>query len=449
MFERNLHKLMVPVNQIKIGMFVSELDRPWLDSPFLLQGFEITSMEDIRSLQECCEYVYVDVKKSRSIHKPNQPQPKQPPRNSSEKPRSKLLSLFKKQKAVQQQPNSHTNYEDRVSVVEELDRAGKAYTNTKTVVNDILTSFRLGRDIDIQQAQEVVNECVDSILNNKDSLLWFTLIKNKDEYTSEHCLNVAILSIAFGRHLGFSEYDLKNLGLCGLLHDVGKIKVPLEILNKEDVFTREEFEIMKKHALYGRDFLMSQAGVYPGAIDVAYAHHEKIDGSGYPRGLEGRQIPHFAKLVAITDAYDAITSDRAYQNSRSTLEAQKILFDAAGSHFDVELTQSFIQWLGIYPPGSIVEMTNGEVGIVLSVNPKFKLKPKVIMLLDEHKETQNQRVADLSKIDLDRSGNSYMIKTSHPNNSFGIDIVEYQKRGLIIDNADEGQEAGLAKKACG
>lgn len=440
MFERNLHKVELPVNRLKIGMFVAELDRPWLDSPFLLQGFEITNEEDIRSIQNLCDYVYVDVKKSRSMHHRTQL-----PKTNPQKRQSKLASLFKKRNADNHHSTSAGNYKDKVSVVEELDRAGKAYNNTKAVVNDILASLLLGRDIKIQQVREVVNECVDSILNNKDSLLWFTLIKNKDKYISEHCLNVAILSIAFGRHLGLPEQDLKNLGLCALLHDIGKIKVPSEILNKEDFFTQEEFEIIKKHALYGRDFLMSQSGIYPGAIDVAYAHHEKVDGTGYPRGLKGSQIPHFAKIVAITDAYDAITSDRVYQNSRSTLEAQKILLDASGSHFDVELTQRFTQWLAIYPPGTIIEMSNGEVGIVLSVNPKFKLKPKVILLLDEHKETQEQRIADLSKMDLDRNGQTYMIKTSHPNNSFGIDIVAYQKRGLI----DKKQGAGPIKKACG
>jgi len=428
MFERNLHTICIPVQQITIGMYVSNLDRPWLGSPFAFQGFEITSAEDVKLLAETCEYIYVDIKKSR--HNQSQLDWHVDQNNKTRN------NLFKRPiKRSYESPvikyREDQVYVNKYSVEEELEHAGKAYQNTKNTVNQILESFKSGRDINISQAREVINECVDSIFNNKDSLLWFTLIKNRDLYTSEHCLNVAVLSIAFGRHLGHSEQTLKTIGLCGLLHDVGKIKIPLEILNKEGVFTQEEYEIMKQHPVFGRDELVKQGGMIAEAIDTAYCHHEKIDGSGYPEGLSGSQIPYYAKLVAITDAYDAITSDRVYQNVRTTLQAQKILYEAAGSHFDKELVKSFIQWLGIYPPGSIVEMSNGEAGIVLSVNPKIKLKPRVLLLVDQEKRSQPQRIVDLSKIDLDSHGKEYSIKTSHPNNTFGIDLLAFQQEGLI------------------
>lgn len=438
MFERNLHKIQVPVQQVTIGMFVSDLDRPWLDTPFPVQGFEITSPEDIQLISDICEFVFIDVKKS----KLNQHRKNHQTIPISGKRKNIFKRFFSRPDSNSLTGSNHSlHYEDKYSVEEELENAGKAYRNTKQTVNEILASFKVGRDIDINQAREVVNECVESIFNNKDSLLWFTLIKNRDLYTSEHCLNVAILSIAFGRHLGHSEETLRVIGLCGLLHDIGKVKIPLEVLNKEGTFTQEEFEIMKQHPGHGRDYLMKQDGIIPEAIDVTYGHHEKIDGSGYPLGLKGSQIPYFAKLVAITDAYDAITSDRSYQNARSTLQAQKILYEAAGSHFDEDLIKGFIQWLGIYPPGSIVEMSNGQAGIVLSVNPKAKLKPRVVLLTDEAKKPQPQRIVDLSKIDLDRQGNEYKIKTSHPNNTFGIDLKEYQQKGLLIRNIEQQEKA--------
>jgi HD-GYP domain-containing protein (c-di-GMP phosphodiesterase class II) len=428
MFERNLHTIRVPVQQVTIGMYVSDLDRPWLGTPFLLQGFEITSSEDIQLISETCEYIYIDVKRSR--HHQSQLD------RHIAAPRSTANNLFRHAiKRTYESPvvkyRESQVYENKYSVEEELENAGKAYQNTKKTVNQILESFKSGREIDMSQAREVINECVDSIFNNKDSLLWFTLIKNRDLYTSEHCLNVAILSIAFGRYLGHSEQTLKTIGLCGLLHDVGKIKIPLEVLNKEGSFTQEEFEIMKQHPILGRDYLVKQGHIIAEAIDTAYCHHEKIDGSGYPEGLKGPQIPYYAKLVAITDAYDAITSDRVYQHVRTTLQAQKILYEAAGSHFDETLVKAFIQWLGIYPPGSIVEMTNGEAGIVLSVNPKIKLKPRVLLLVDEEKRSQPQRIVDLYKTALDRHGKEYSIKTSHANNTFGIDLMAFQNKGLI------------------
>ncbi len=440
MFERNLHKIRVPVHQITIGMYVCDLDRPWLDTPFPVQGFEVTSPEDIQLISDICEYIYIDVKKSKlNQHIPEtQPVQTQATRNGLFKRLFRRPNESSTAKDGEQQP-----YKDKHSVEEELENAGNAYRNTKDTVNEILENFKLGRDININQARRVVNECVESIFNNKDSLLWFTLIKNRDLYTSEHCLNVAILSIAFGRHLGHSEKTLKTIGLCGLLHDVGKVKIPLEVLNKEGTFTQEEFEIMKQHPVHGRDYLEKQSDIIPEAIDVTYGHHEKIDGSGYPQGLRGSQIPYFAKLVAITDAYDAITSDRSYQNARSTLQAQKILYEAAGSHFDEELIKGFIQWLGIYPPGSIVEMTNGEAGIVLSVNPKYKLKPRVVLLVDEEKHSRPQRIVDLSRIDLDRQGKEYKIKTSHPNNTFGIDLTEYQQKGLVLQAADQQSKEAI------
>lgn len=428
MFDRNMHSIRVPVHQLTIGMYVSDLDRPWLDTPFLLQGFEITSPEDIQQVSDICEYIYIDVKKS----KLNQYPPDRLRSGNYSTPKNRFKEPCRRS---YQSPvaKHHVNqgYVDRFSVEQELDNAGKAYQNTKGTVTQILENFKLGRDVDISQAKKVISECVESIFNNKDSLLWFTVIKNRDLYTSEHCLNVAILSIAFGRYLGHSGESLKTIGLCGLLHDVGKVKIPLEILNKEGIFTLEELEIMKQHPDHGRDYLEKQANIIPEAIDTAYCHHEKMDGSGYPQGLIGAQISYYAKLVAITDAYDAITSDRIYQDGRTTLQAQKILYEAAGSHFDEELVKSFIQWLSIYPSGSIVEMSNGEAGIVLSVNTNWKSKPRVVLLVDEEKHSQPQRIVDLYKNDLDRHGNVYNIKTSHPNNTFGINLREFQQKGMI------------------
>ncbi|MGB5446623.1 MAG: HD-GYP domain-containing protein [Psychromonas sp.] len=434
MFERDLHTMRVPVQQLTIGMYVSDLDRPWLGTPFALQGFEITSTDEIELVSDVCEYVYVDVKRSKLNH--YQPDRQIGGNNNTTQNFSKHSIKRSYQTPVIKYREDQV-FVNKYSVEEELENAGKAYHNTRKTVNQIINNFKTGRDINISQAKEVINKCVESIFNNKDSLLWFTVIKNRDLYTSEHCLNVAILSIAFGRYLGHSEETLKTIGLCGLLHDVGKINIPLEVLNKDGCFSPEEFEIMKMHTTFGRDYLLKQPNIIAETIDTAYCHHEKIDGSGYPEGLNGSQIPYYAKLVAITDAYDAITSERVYQHVRTTLQAQKILYEASGNHFDPELVRAFIQWLGIYPPGSIVEMSNGEAGIVLSVNPKMKLKPRVLLLVDDQKNSQPQRIVDLYKMDLDRYGNIYKIKASHPDNTFGIELRKFQQEGMIKQMQEE------------
>ena len=421
MFDRN--RYYVPVKQLKIGMFVSDLDRPWLGTPFLVQGFEITSKKEILQLSEICQYVYIDKKKSGLFdYSSDQYIPDQ---TSSKIP-------FKR--SYEQSSVKYHRYQiplDKYSIVEELDNVKYVYEKTRRNIHQTLEKLKLGNEIDVRQSKEVVNDCVDSIFNNKDSLLWFTLIKKRDPYTSEHSLNVTILSIAFARFLGHSAQELQTIGLCGLLHDIGKVDIPLSVLTKEGRFTEEEFEIMKLHPGYGRDYLVKQPNIDFEVVNVAYSHHERMDGSGYPQGLLESEIPYYARLVAITDTYDAITNDRCYQRGRTALQAQKILYEGAGNHYDEQLVKSFIQWLGIYPPGSIVEMSNGEVGIVLSVNPDWKSRPRVVLILDENKKSQTQRIVDLHKNVLDKYGNTYHIKMSLPNHSFGISLIDFELNELL------------------
>ncbi|CAN0604027.1 unnamed protein product, partial [Ectocarpus sp. 12 AP-2014] len=199
----------------------------------------------------------------------------------------------------------------KVDVGHEITRATGHYSDAKSVAQNIMNGMRVGRTLDVNKAREVVDRCVESILRNDDALLLLTKLKHKDEYTAEHCLNVSILSAAFGKRLGLLEEEIKTLGLCGLLHDIGKAKIPDEILQKPGSLTPEEYGIMQNHANWGRDMLMALPRVVHATIDVAYNHHERLDGKGYPRGLVDYQIPYFAKIVAIVDTYDAITSNRS------------------------------------------------------------------------------------------------------------------------------------------
>lgn len=428
MLEKNIFNKRIRVQELAVGMFISALDRPWLETPFLLEGFLVTDAKDIKTISALCKYVYIDLKKSqKDFVTPEQP----PLKKHSISPSSQRYA----NKTPMPNYHKNVNFTNKHSIKDELENARHAYKDVKHTVTEVIEEFKAGRDINIEQAEIAVSKCVTSIFNNKDALLWFTLIKDRDHYTSQHSLNVSILSIAFGRYLGHPEDMLQVIGLCGLLHDVGKLKIPLAILNKEGTFTAEEYEVMKQHPEHGREYLSKLPNMLFEVIDSTYSHHEKMDGSGYPQGLDESQISYYAKLIAITDAYDAITSDRCYQNRRTTLQAQKILYESAGKHFDKELVKSFIQWLGIYPPGSIVEMTNGEIGIVLAANPTWKTKPRVIMLLDQEKAEQPHRIVDLFKNDLDDQEEKYRIKASHPNNTFGLDLNELHQKGILDTEA--------------
>jgi len=404
-----LYKVKVPTGDLKIGMYVCELDRPWLDSPFLFQGFMLTTQADIEAVRKVCEYVYVDAYKTKC-----------PETAETQRPiRSSQISW------------TAAPPEKRVSVEQEIDNARNTHKQISNLVKTFMDEIRFGRGVDIQLAKEAVSECVDSVYKNPDAMLLLTQLKNRDEYTSEHAMNVCIFSIVLGRYIGMPVHELRNLGLSGLMHDIGKMRVPLEILNKPGRLTDEEMAVMKAHTLHGRDILMSSRGIYAGAIDVAHGHHENLDGTGYPRGLTDIQISPFTRIVAVADTYDAITSDRVYQLGRTHMDAIGILNKEGGKRLDGELAMRFIECLGIYPAGSLVEMSNGEVALVIEVNPRQKLKPKVIMLLDPDKNPQSHRIVDLAKLDLDASGQAYRIKAILKNGSYNIDIKQYHERGLI------------------
>lgn len=294
-----------------------------------------------------------------------------------------------------------------------------------------MDDIRFGRGVDIQLARDAVCECVDSVYRNPDAMLLLTQLKDRDEYTAQHSMNVCIFSIVLGRYLGMSIPELRNLGLSGLMHDMGKMRVPLEILNKPGRLTDEEMTVVKAHTVHGRDILMSTRGVYPGAIDVAYEHHENLDGTGYPNGLTDAQIMPYTRIVAVADTYDAVTSDRVYQSGRTHMDAIAILNNESGKRLDGNLVTKFVECLGTYPAGSLVEMSNGEVALVIEVNPRQKLRPKVIMLLDADKNPQPHRIVDLAKLDLDPCGQPYRIKAMLKNGSYNIDIKRYYEQGLI------------------
>jgi HD-GYP domain-containing protein (c-di-GMP phosphodiesterase class II) len=250
---------------------------------------------------------------------------------------------------------------------------------------------------------------------------------------------VSILSAAFGKRLGLLEEEIRTLGLCGLLHDIGKAKVPTEILQKPGALTPEEHAIMQNHANWGRDMLMALPKVVHATIDVAYNHHERLDGKGYPRGLEDYQIPYFAKIVAIVDTYDAITSNRVYDRGRSSMEALEIIHRFRGTQFDPDLAREFVQMIGIYPPGSIVEMKTGEVAIVIASNPKNRRRPRIMMVRDANKERLPKfRLMDLSLKPRNDDGQVLEIGKEVPDGTYGVVLQRFIDSGLTLGHQTGG-----------
>ncbi len=388
-------------------MYVAELDRPWLDTPFILQGFTISSISEIETISEHCEFVYIEDKEDIWL--------KAEERNLSSVPTPRIKK-----------------YVNSVSNKQEYAHAASAHGTARQLTRNFMDDVRLGRGINVKEVKASVSECVSSILRNPDAMMWMSRIRDKDQYTMEHSLNVGLLAISFGRHLGFCEEDLNKLGLAGMLHDVGKMRTPNEVLNKEGQLSRDEFSIMQSHAQHGRDILVSHRDVSHGAVDVAYSHHEALDGTGYPRKLKASGITEFTRIVTLCDVYDAITSERVYKAGRSSLDALKILYQNKGTKFDKMLVDQYISNTGLYPPGSIAELRNGLVGIVISTNYRHRHLPKILALRDEDKMPMPEKVINL-QVSAKNSDQHHMIKTVIPNGSHGIRIENFIKNGLTID----------------
>jgi putative nucleotidyltransferase with HDIG domain len=422
----------IDVQDLKIGMYVSQADRPWLETPFLFQGFFIESQKHIEEVQSICEYVYIDIIKGNDSDKglaTNRVY------NSPPNPKPSRVYI------------NTASLEQEIAVAEELRK------QTRECIDEVFENINNDEQLDMPKIKRVVRSFVDSIVRNPDAQMCLAQIKDKDEYTAQHCINVCVLSITFGRHLGMAENSLNLLGLGALLHDVGKLKTPLEILNKEGSLTADEFDIMKAHPLHGKKILEKTDSVPFSVIDIAMSHHERLAGHGYPNGKMNKQISPWSKLVAIVDVFDAITSDRCYHDAMSPTQALTKMYEWRLRDFDPELLEQFIQCIGIYPIGTIVELTSGEVGVVISVNTEMRLRPKVLLILDENKNPYYPtRIADLAVYNPDINEMIYGIENVLEPGTYNIDVKEHMKEihhaqrvnmSKEIEKEKEDQYSGL------
>lgn len=393
---RPSHIERVEVAKLAIGMSVVELDRPWFESPFTVHGFKIKSAQQLKQLQALCRYVYVV--------------------NAN------------KQVATSGTQVARKKYRNTQAFEHALPLAKSAQRQAKSIVKGFFKNLRLGHNFDAVVAKRAVQQCVSSVIANQEAMVWLGLLKNADEYTAEHSLNVAVYSITLGRAEGLPPAELETLGLCGLLHDMGKAKVPIDVLNKEGALSDQEFTLLKQHARHGYDLLVSKHDVPSVVAEVAHTHHERLNGRGYPRKLSGEKIGYFSRIVAIADAYDAITSKRVYSPAKSALEGLRILMGAKGSHFDPDLVDRFIEVMGVYPAGSIAELTTGEIAIVLPTPQANNNSPNVLVVRDQDKQVCAKRRLDLSQNPKTQSGQVIAIKHLLSDGSFGIQLSHYHDK---------------------
>lgn len=432
------------------GMYVAQLDRPWLETPFLFQGFEVREAADVNQLRYYCQHVYVDP--ARSSLAQNEIEAILQPKNSvtqlevlqpASARRTNLVSQASRPSlawriasvianldpsgTLNNQISGVRTYKNKASIKQEVPKAKMAYRAAVQTVNTILEHVEAGRGIDIENVQNAVSPVIESVMRNPDAMVWLVTLQKRDEYSYHHSIASSVWAVVLGRHLGFDSRSLETLAIGGMLLDVGKARLPPELLQKEGDLSAYEINLLRQHVDYSLDMVSKTAGIGREVLDMVEYHHERFDGSGYPKGAAGSDIPVYGRISGLVDCYDAMITARVYAPAMSTYDAMRELNALSGTLFQRELVEQFVQAMGMFPTGSLVELNSGEVGIVIEQNRIRRLRPKVMLLLDSSKEPlKKHKTIDLRKLPSD-AGNtkSRWIVQGHEGGAFGIDPKDY------------------------
>ncbi len=535
----------INAENIKIGMFVVDLDRPWIDTPFLLQGFVVEDDDQLRQLRAHCKWVLIDPQRSvgEEYSAPAKRVPL-PPRDLGNEPRvnvnrvvtppssatagvapkanvaratplsreskaaapakpgdarlrtgefaipikdsrvstgqfdarklagktdsrrpapeadttsdtsarglwgkmragvsglfakrsdetfdDDIVEEFISEKTTQQRAQfipetvQLTIYEDAKPIEEEIGAATIAFQRTTDMLSQVADDIRAGNNLKLESVEEVINDMVESMVRNPDALMWVARMRERSAGIYDHGLSVAICMVAFGRHLGYPKDSLSQLGMMGLLLDIGKIKLPRELLERNARLSSDEFEQIKEHVELGLEILGQTPNLHPDIIDGVAQHHERMNGTGYPNNMLGEKISVFGRMSAIADTFSAITKHRPYAEAVSPHQALQMLSTWSGSQFHAEMVEQFIQSIGVFPVGSLVELSTGEVAVVVTHGKLKRLKPKVLVVTEADKtHCKHPALRDLL---YDVSENPAHIRRGLPSNSYGIDPSEY------------------------
>ncbi len=536
-------RLRIAVSELEFGLYVAELDRPWLDTPFLLQGFLADSQIELDTLRKFCSYVYIDLElsdaavaakwrtsqsttsgrhepsaalntdsaaaKSRvkktvveanvtsidaelsedqdddagtaTAIRPTEIENRRAGSNRSFRARTdprvsdetrqrfrefvratavshpvddaegnvfgRIANWLKNRLAEGQRKDgdarskdSHLTqaladlmpdgvspvvYRDTKAIEAELPRARLAFANSESVLQDIFRSIKTGDAPDVAAVATCVNDMVESMAANPDALMWVARLRDEDINTYHHGVKVSLYLIALGRHLGIPKAQLADLGLIGMLADVGKIKLPRALLAKPGMLSPAEFELVKGHVVLGLESLEGATGLTTAVLQGIAQHHERLDGSGYPNGLKSDQIGVYGRMTAIADSFSAMITPRPYANASSAQEALLSLYEWGGTSFSAPLIEQFVQAVGVFPVGSLVELSNGEVAVVVAHNRVRRLEPKVLVLTWPDKSPLAKPIErDLFEIGKS-SRNRLRIMRGLRMNAFGLKLRDY------------------------
>jgi HD-GYP domain-containing protein (c-di-GMP phosphodiesterase class II) len=397
----------VPIAELQFGMYIAELDRAWTETPFIFQGFVLQTLEQLEILKQYCRVVFVDPDRAEVLSRLSE---KIPARSSA---------------SVDLARSGQVRWTELSPVEKEYPGAARGYAAASAVVQESIVSLRSGKALPGQRLHEAVSALTESVLRNPDAMLLFSRLQENGDYVQSHALDSAIYLTAFGRFLEMSREDISLLGHLGLLQDIGKIKLPPPFMEKRERLTPIERQIAQKHVEYSAEILRATPGLPRGLPDLATLHHERLDGSGYPRRLKGKDIGLIGSMAAIVDTFDAVTAARPYAPPISPSEALKLLYGSRGVLFDSYIVEQFIRCIGPFPAGSVVELNGGEVGVVIAQNAAKRLQPRVMVVQDAAgNRLEPQKLIDLSRGVNAPDGESYRIKRTLPHSNVPIKATD-------------------------
>lgn len=352
-------------------MYIHDLNCGWLKHPFVTNSFKV---KDDKVIEKIVSYgirsVYIDTAKGSDVDSAP----------TEQEVRHEM------QRELNDMADKKNEKRYKVSLKEELVKAHQIKQEAKKTIQNILDDVRFGKQVETERVECLVDKMLESILRNPDALTSLARLRDVDEYTYVHSMAVCTLMISFGNYLHYDPQVLREVGMGAMLHDIGKMRVPQEILTKRRGLSNDEYRQIKEHVVFSRRILEETKGISKTSILLASQHHERIDGTGYPQGLDGRQTSEFGQAAAIADVYDAMTSKRCYQRKYEPTEVLKKLFEWSENLYNKNLVQHFIRNVGIYPIGVLVRLESGLLGIVLNHGEKSLLHPVVRVVYDTNKD---------------------------------------------------------------